>query len=139
MLTLYRKLLTGAFIRVTEDSMELASVFVDSTIAPHLAELPRVDSLSVSQAAHLQQLIANNVAGGRYAAVNLWSPSGELIYRTEPVPAAKPQCDRGLRAALAGQVFTEATDSVHGAPASNNTGRFLVAYFQMGLRLLVLI
>ena len=46
---------------VTEDSIELAGVFVDSTSAPHLAELPSVNALTVSQAAHLKQLIANNV------------------------------------------------------------------------------
>lgn len=114
---------------VTEDSIELASVFVDSTIAPHLTELPSVNALTVSQAAHLKQLIANNVATGHYAAVNLWSPSSELIFSTQPVAPAQPQSDAGLRSALRGQVYTYAADSVQGAPANLALGPFLESYF----------
>jgi signal transduction histidine kinase len=114
---------------VTEDSIELASVFVDSTIAPHLAEMATVDALTLSQAAHLQQLIANNVASGRYAAVNLWSPEGKLVYSTQPTPPAAPQSPEGLRLALEGQVSSFAFDTVQGAKASPATGPFLESYF----------
>lgn len=114
---------------VTEDSIKLSSVFVDSTIAPHLTELPSVTQLTVGQAAHLNQLIANNVATGLYAAVNLWSPSGELVYSTQSTPPAQPQSAAGLRLALAGQVFTYATEGVQGAPTSSAQGPFLESYF----------
>jgi signal transduction histidine kinase len=114
---------------VTEDSIELAGVFVDSTIAPHLAELPTIDALTVIQAAHLRQLIANNVASGRYAAVNLWSPSGELIYSTQPAPVETPQSPAGLQSALDGGVFSYATTSVQGGTAATEQGAFLGSYF----------
>jgi hypothetical protein len=114
---------------VTEDSIELATVFVDSTIAPHLTELPSVNALTLSQASHLKQLIANNVATGRYAAVNLWSPDGELVFSTLPAQAARPQSAEGLRAALAGQVFTHATDSIRSDPSPATPGPFLESYF----------
>jgi signal transduction histidine kinase len=114
---------------VTEDSIELAGVFVDSTIAPHLAELPSVNSLTVSQAAHLRQLIANNVDSGRYAAVNLWSPSGDLIYSTLSVPLDEAQSATGLRAALAGESFSVATDHVEGDTEPSGPGAFLESYF----------
>ncbi len=115
---------------VTEDSIELAGVFVDSTIAPHLAELPSVNSLTVSQAAHLKQLIANNVDSGRYAAVNLWSPSGDLIYSTLPAPldeaaVCQPACGRRWRE----QSFSVATDHVQGDTEPSGRGAFLESYF----------
>ena len=114
---------------VTEDSIELAGVFVDSTIAPHLAELPSVNTLTVSQAAHLKQLIANNVDSGRYAAVNLWSPSGDLIYSTLSAPLDEAQSATGLRAALAGESFSVATDHVQGDTDPSGRGAFLESYF----------
>lgn len=114
---------------VTDDSIELAGVFVDSTIAPHLAELPSVNTLTVGQAAHLKQLIANNVASGRYAAVNLWSPFGDLIYSTLPAPVDEAQSATGLHAALAGQSFSVATDRVEGDTAPSGQGAFLESYF----------
>src|SRR4051812_7440484 len=116
---------------VTEDSVELAGVFVYSTIAPHLLELPSVNALSVGQAAHLQGLITNNIASGRYAAVNLWSPTGELIYSTQSSPAARPQSEAGLHAALDGQVSSYATDHVQGGTAAADKGAFLESYFSV--------
>ncbi len=114
---------------VTEDSIELAGVFVDSTVAPHLAELPSVNSLTVGQAAHLKQLIVNNVDSGRYAAVNLWSPSGELVYSTLPAPLDEAQSAAGLQAALTGRSFSAATDHVQGDTAPSGQGAFLESYF----------
>lgn len=113
---------------VTEDSIELASVFVDSTIAPHLTELPSVSALTVSQASHLKQLIANNVATGRYIAVNLWSPDGELVFSTQPAPPAQPQSAAGLRSALHGQVYSYATSSVQDTSTPSAQGPFLESY-----------
>jgi signal transduction histidine kinase len=117
---------------VTEDSIELAGVFVHSTIAPHLVELPSVNALTVSQAAHLQNLIANNVATGRYAVVNLWSPTGELVYSTLPGQGDQPQSTAGLRAAAAGEVYSYATDTIQGGSsqdAATRQGPYLESYF----------
>ncbi len=114
---------------VTEDSVELAGVFVDSTVAPHLEELPVVNALTVSQAAHLRQLIANNVDSGRYAAVNLWAPTGELVYSTQPAQIDRPQFTDGLRSALGGHVFSYATDNVQGGTGPLQQGAFLESYF----------
>lgn len=119
---------------VTEDSIKLAGVFVDSTIAPHLTDLPSVTKLSVSQASHLQHLITNNIDSGLYSAVNLWTPGGELVYSTLPAPAAQPQSADGLRLALAGQVHSYTTRSLPGASAAGEIaagaqGPFLESFF----------
>lgn len=113
---------------VTEDSVDLAGVFVESTVAPHLSELPAVNALTVGQAVHLQHLIANNVDSRRYVAVNLWNPAGELVYSTLPQPPAQPQNPQGLAEALAGQVVSFATDQVPGISGSAS-GQFLDSYF----------
>ena len=114
---------------VTEDSVEMGAVFVDSTIAPHLAELPSVDALSISQAAHLKRLIANNVDSGRYGAVNLWSPAGTLVYSTLPSPPDRPQSEVGLQAALDGQVFSYQAADVHGYIPATKHGPVMESYF----------
>ena len=114
---------------VTEDSIKMGAVFVDSTIAPHLAELRSVDALTLSQAAHLKRLIANNVDSGRYGAVNLWSPAGKLVYSTLPTPPDTPQSEEGLQAALDGQVFSYDTADVHGDSAGAKHGPVMESYF----------
>ena len=118
---------------VTDDSITMAGVFVDSTIAPHLAELDSLADISPSQEAHLTQLMRNNVASGRYVAINVWSTAGDLVFTTLMEPETGPAQQEQVAAALTGGVITHYTDQVHGQPAPGMavTGNFLESYFRV--------
>lgn len=118
---------------VTDDSVTMAGVFVDSTIAPHLAELPSLAAMSPSQEAHLTQLMRNNVASGLYVAINVWSAEGELAFTTLDEPEVGPTQREWVAMALTGSVNTHRTDRVHGTPAAGEpaTGNFLESYFRV--------
>lgn len=118
---------------VTDDNITMAGVFVDSTIAPHLAELESTEDITPSQEAHLTQLMRNNVSSGRYVAINVWSTAGDLVFTTLLEPASGAEQQEQIAAALAGGVVTHYTDQVHGQPAPGIpvTGNFLESYFRV--------
>lgn len=114
---------------VSEDSVDLAGVFVDSTIAPHLAELPVIDGPAIAQQGHLQQLIRNNVDSGRYVAINLWNPAGALLYSTLAAPPMDRYTGAGLDQALAGNTYTIKTQDVEGTTLPGKQGPYLETFF----------
>lgn len=118
---------------VAADNVTMAGVFVDSTVAPHIAELPSLDAITPAQEAHLLQLLRNNVASGRYVAVNLWRLDGTLLYSTLDNPVSDPAAAADVARALQGQFVSRETGSIRAAPPGTEVAgdgtRYLETYY----------
>ena len=102
--------------QVISNSLNVTSIFVDSTIAPHLWELDSLDQISSLQKNHLNQLLVSHLSHEDFVAFHIAKPDGELVYSSMPITPNMNMTTPGFRVAQTGQVYSEVTYHIDFAP-----------------------
>jgi signal transduction histidine kinase len=111
---------------------EVQSLYVDSLVAPLLAEVVAGGALDARRRAALDALFADTPLGRKIVAFILWHPDGRILYsnETELIGREFP-VGPGLRTALAGTVYAKVIDrdaQSHLYAAADWPARLIEAY-----------
>jgi signal transduction histidine kinase len=101
--------------QVFANNMKVTSVFVDSSIAPHLWSLD-LGQVSPRDQTMLDQILRMNVRKGDFVAFHIASPTGKLIYSSFPISPDVNMLTPGTEYALAGEIRSNLTSKIDFAP-----------------------
>ncbi len=101
--------------QVMENNMKVTSVFVDSSIAPHLWNMD-LGQPDPGDQIMLDEMLRTNLRTGDFVAFHITSPEGQLIYSSIPMTPGLNMLTPGTKYAALGEVHSHLTSQIDFAP-----------------------
>ena len=101
--------------QVLTNNTKVTSVFVDSSIAPHLWNLD-LNHVGDVETQVLNQILQTNMRTGEFVAFHITTPDGKLIYSSFPVSPGLNMRTPGTVFAMSGEVHNHLTSKIDFAP-----------------------